>query len=115
MPECRASSTPYWIIGLSTIGSISLGWALVAGRKRVPRPAAGNTALRTLACIIFQFEARAAVLARTARRLSAGRTQFVFSAVEPTAQPVAARRNCVFLSAVLLMVYLGQRNRWHTS
>src|SRR5271169_496485 len=35
------------MIGLSTIGSISLGWALVAGRKRVPRPAAGNTALRT--------------------------------------------------------------------
>src|ERR1700733_14556242 len=35
------------MIGLSTTGSISLGWALVAGRKRVPRPAAGNTALRT--------------------------------------------------------------------
>src|SRR5499427_4492289 len=36
------------MIGLSTTGSISLGWALVAGRNRVPRPAAGNTALRTL-------------------------------------------------------------------
>src|ERR1700758_5366135 len=47
-PEAIASSTPYWIIGLSTMGSISLGWALVAGRKRVPRPAAGKTALRTL-------------------------------------------------------------------
>src|SRR5579864_1020780 len=35
------------MMGLSTSGSISLGWALVAGRKRVPRPAAGNTALRT--------------------------------------------------------------------
>src|SRR5215469_15509700 len=46
-PEAIASSTPYWMIGLSTTGSISLGWALVAGRKRVPRPAAGNTALRT--------------------------------------------------------------------
>src|SRR5579863_1637544 len=34
-------------MGLSTSGSISLGWALVAGRKRVPRPAAGKTALRT--------------------------------------------------------------------
>src|SRR5262249_9026544 len=43
-----ASSTPYWMMGLSTIGSISLGCALVAGRKRVPSPAAGNTALRTL-------------------------------------------------------------------
>src|SRR5580658_9682582 len=46
-PELRASSTPYWIMGLSTKGSISLGWALVAGRNRVPRPAAGKTALRT--------------------------------------------------------------------
>src|SRR5688500_15118525 len=33
--------------GLSTSTSISLGWALLAGKKRVPRPAAGNTALRT--------------------------------------------------------------------
>src|ERR1700746_2379716 len=46
-PEATASSTPYWMIGLSTSGSISFGWALVAGRNRVPRPAAGNTALRT--------------------------------------------------------------------
>src|SRR5205823_11831072 len=49
--SCRsaatASSTTYWMAGLSTIGSISLGWALVAGRNRVPRPAAGITALRT--------------------------------------------------------------------
>src|SRR3989304_9305110 len=29
------------MIGLSTIGSISLGWALVAGRNLVPRPATG--------------------------------------------------------------------------
>src|SRR5580700_5000206 len=35
------------MMGLSTSGSISLGWALVAGRKRVPNPAAGKTALRT--------------------------------------------------------------------
>src|SRR5437879_3258392 len=47
-PEAMASSTPYWMMGLSTMGSISLGWALVAGRKRVPRPAAGMTALRIL-------------------------------------------------------------------
>src|SRR5262249_38511105 len=33
--------------GLSTIGSISFGIALVAGRKRVPNPATGKTALRT--------------------------------------------------------------------
>src|SRR5271156_5801487 len=46
-PAATASSTPYWMMGLSTSGSISLGWALVAGRKRVPNPAAGKTALRT--------------------------------------------------------------------
>src|SRR5712691_4173464 len=45
-PDATASSTPYWMIGLSTSGSISLGCALVAGRKRVPRPAAGKTAFR---------------------------------------------------------------------
>src|SRR5439155_23033920 len=48
MPEAIASSTTYWIVGMSTIGSISLGIALVAGRKRVPSPAAGMTALRIL-------------------------------------------------------------------
>ena len=36
------------MIGLSTSGSISFGCALVAGRNRVPRPAAGKTALRTV-------------------------------------------------------------------
>src|SRR5215203_6142029 len=46
-PDATASSTPYWMIGLSTSGSISLGCALVAGRNRVPHPAAGKTALRT--------------------------------------------------------------------
>src|ERR1039457_3939105 len=40
------------MMGLSTMGNISLGWALVAGRKRVPSPAAGKTALRTLAGIV---------------------------------------------------------------
>src|SRR6267154_1671213 len=44
-PAPRASSTAYWISGLSTTGSISFGLALVAGRKRVPRPATGNTAV----------------------------------------------------------------------
>src|SRR5688500_14103096 len=47
IPAATASSTAYWMTGLSTRGSISLGWALVAGRKRVPQPAAGKTALRT--------------------------------------------------------------------
>ena len=52
-PAASASSTAYWISGLSTTGSISFGLALVAGRKRVPRPATGNTAVR-----ITDFELR---------------------------------------------------------
>src|SRR3954468_1831902 len=47
IPARTASSTTYWMAGRSTTGSISLGCALVAGRKRVPRPAAGMTALVT--------------------------------------------------------------------
>src|SRR5687768_5245139 len=46
-PAASASSTAYWMSGLSTIGSISLGLALVAGRNRVPRPATGKTATST--------------------------------------------------------------------
>src|SRR5579863_4383716 len=52
IPLAIASSTPYWIVGLSTRGSISLGCALVTGKKRVPRPAAGKIALRTVGEVI---------------------------------------------------------------
>jgi ferredoxin len=45
-------------MGLSTMGNISLGCALVAGRKRVPSPAAGKTAFRTLAGIFFSLGPR---------------------------------------------------------
>jgi hypothetical protein len=37
------------MVGVSTTGSISLGTALVAGRNRVPMPAAGMTAFLTTA------------------------------------------------------------------
>src|SRR5437868_5443853 len=47
-PAAIASSTAYWISGLSTTGNISFGLALVAGRNRVPRPATGNTAFLIL-------------------------------------------------------------------
>ena len=43
IPESNASSTINWIVGLSTIGSISFAMAFVAG-KNVPSPAAGMTA-----------------------------------------------------------------------
>src|SRR5205807_4726590 len=39
------------IPGVSTTGSSSLGTVLVAGRKRVPRPAAGTMAVRGTAAL----------------------------------------------------------------
>src|SRR2546422_4629910 len=63
MPARAASSTTYWIVGLSMIGSISFGCALVAGRKRVPNPAAGITAF-----VIFM----ASPISRTARGVYGG-------------------------------------------
>ena len=53
IPDLRASSTINWIVGLSTIGNISLAKALVAGRKRVPNPAAGMTAFLTFCFMMF--------------------------------------------------------------
>jgi hypothetical protein len=44
---------------LSTSGSISFGCALVAGRKRVPTPAAGNTAFLIGAGIRYKSHQRA--------------------------------------------------------
>src|SRR4026207_949252 len=43
-PAATASSTAYWMIGLSTSGSISLGCASVAGRERGPHTRAGGGA-----------------------------------------------------------------------
>src|SRR5204862_918800 len=47
-PAAAASSTTYWIVGLSRTGSSSFATALAAGSIRVPRPAAGMTTLLTL-------------------------------------------------------------------
>ena len=46
IPAAIASYAAYWMRGLSTMGGNSFGIALVAGRKRVPNPATGKTALR---------------------------------------------------------------------
>ena len=45
-PASAASSATNSMPGVSTTGSNSLGTVLVAGRKRVPRPAAGTIAVR---------------------------------------------------------------------
>ena len=53
-PARAASSTTYWIDGVSTTGSMAFCCALVAGRNRVPSPAAGMTAFligMTLPCL----------------------------------------------------------------
>src|SRR5699024_3409959 len=55
IPDAIASSTIYWIVGLSTIGSISFGIAFVAGKKRVPSPAAGIIAFFTFFIVIPPF------------------------------------------------------------
>src|SRR4029453_8838557 len=44
-----------WRAGGSPIGISSFGTALVAGRKRVPMPAAGMTALRTCMAATLSF------------------------------------------------------------
>ena len=46
MPAPTASSMISCSAGVSMMGSSSFGTALVAGRKRVPIPAAGMTAVR---------------------------------------------------------------------
>src|ERR1017187_10195359 len=68
-PAATASSTTYWIAGLSTTGSSSLGVAFVAGRKRVPRPAAGTTAFVT-APVSGMLVTLAAAVGRTPRGLA---------------------------------------------
>src|SRR5436190_14116401 len=52
-PELRASSIPYCRIGRSTSGSISFGMTLVAGKKRVPKPAQGKTQVRRFILRIY--------------------------------------------------------------
>src|SRR6185503_19395265 len=88
-PALIASSTAYWISGLSTTGNISIGLALVAGRKRVPSPATGNTALRILIFCLGPAD-RAGILAPFCRSpdfvqflgfLAQGTVQMDFSAV----------------------------------
>src|SRR5262249_54396909 len=47
IPAATASSTTSWIVGTSTMGSISFGMAWVGGGKGLRGRAAGMTALRT--------------------------------------------------------------------
>src|SRR3989338_10571264 len=53
IPAATISLTIYCMIGLSTIGSISFGCALVAGRNRVPLPATAMIALLILPAFVF--------------------------------------------------------------
>src|SRR3954454_3961532 len=86
IPAATASSTAYWMIGLSTSGSISFGWALVAGRKRVPHPAAGKTAFRTRiephGIRVWAGRASIAAVSRTAGRGGSGPVGFRYLPAE---------------------------------
>ena len=53
IPAATASSTAYWINGLSTTGSISFGSAFVAGRNRVPSPPTGKIAFLIIRAVPF--------------------------------------------------------------
>ena len=68
IPAAAASSTVYWMMGLSTSGSDSLGWALVAGSIRVPYPAARTTAFRTGKRALPSNDCAVIVSARRTRR-----------------------------------------------
>src|SRR5574341_2056226 len=52
IPAPTASSTASWMSGVVPAGSSSLGMARVRGKSRVPRPAAGITALRTTGPVV---------------------------------------------------------------
>jgi hypothetical protein len=52
MSAAASSSTTYCKTGLRPNGSISLGWALVKGKRREPMPATGTTAFRTVTPLI---------------------------------------------------------------
>src|ERR1039458_3410508 len=90
-PEAMASSTPYWMMGLSTNGSISFGCALVAGRKRVPNPAAGKTALRTLAFIFFSFRFAAPLCNYSEQKVQLGVGRNTIHLRAPGRQPPTGR------------------------
>src|SRR5258708_30638785 len=87
-PAATASSTTYWMAGLSTTGSISLGVALVAGRNLVPRPAAGITALVT--SLVVAAGSALPEHQRTSRGVPGGRTGTHASHVPPRTGPLRA-------------------------
>src|SRR3954452_2961238 len=91
IPAATASSTAYWMIGLSTSGRISLGWGLGAGRKRVPHPAAGKTAFRTRiephGIRVWAGRASIAAVSRTAGRGGSGPVGFRYLPAERETTP----------------------------
>src|SRR6056297_781252 len=58
IPAPSASSITSWMAGWSPTGNNSFGTAFVAGRNRVPSPAAGKTALRTCMRATIAFHLR---------------------------------------------------------
>src|SRR5262249_2422460 len=104
-PAASASSTAYWMRGLSTTGSISLGLALVAGSKRVPRPATGNAAVR-----IADFKA---VLIAVSPVLLAGECSRCPARLHAARRRHETRTTCSARSAHLITAGRMLSQEWH--
>src|SRR5260221_12361486 len=90
MPAAAASWTAYWMSGLSTIGIISFGLALVTGRNRLPNQATGNTAFLSLG-ITAPSETPSAAAHRSPERRGCG----LFLAFSPHLRRPRRRRCCL--------------------
>ena len=81
IPEETASSTTNCMTGLSTIGSISFGCTFVAGRNRVPNPAAGITAFLIMLLFFFgggRYNSDRLRAEHLARRVNVARYDLIF-------------------------------------
>src|SRR6185437_16793317 len=94
IPASFASSTAYWMRGRSTTVSISLGIAFVAGRNLVPRPATGNTAVRTRLTIVcsLAFDSHS-IIGITVRLHCPSRHSHAWGAYRQGRKDVTARRD----------------------
>ena len=96
-----ASSTTYWITGLSRTGSISLGVHLVPGRKRVPRPAAGM-----IAFILFKDPFAGAKRPKRAARRP--QTKLRYRSILPPETYVAVRQTQFFSRSTQIIARMVQ-------
>src|SRR3989442_958674 len=111
MPDSTASSTRYCTTGRSTMGISSLGRFLVAGRKRVPKPATAMTAF-LIVTIILSSGARS--------EKSSGPLSKIMAYDHPLTQQIVFRdvgrppdvpKNDLLCERVVVCHNLGERSR----